>query len=522
MIDLGTLLRYYKREDIRKEIVRNAKDREVAVKFGDKGFGKRPDILNYPADIIELAKQGATSFHASEELWSNPLRLDPNMKRRDIEDLRQGWDLVIDIDCPYWGLGQITAWLIIKALKENGITSISLKFSGNKGFHIGVPFEVFPETIDGCETRSLFPEAARKIALYLLDFIGRNYIIVEPKHFIFGNKFKVNIDKLSKQLGKNTEELTIWECKNCKKRVKETKQTHEEVIIGSGDIDFMEEQHYKGKVKKGSFTKRTCGCSNPDHIKIFNVATLIDIDTILISSRHLYRMPYSLHEKSGLASLVFNPEKILNFKREFAKPDNIKVSKHRFLDKENVKSGEGTKLLNAALAFAPEEEKEEINLNKEYEMPKSALPTDFFPPCIKKILNGIEDGRKRSLFTLVNFLTCVGWDHDKIDALLKEWNKKNYEPLREVLIVGQLRYHKQQKKRILPPNCSNKMYYQDIGCCIPDNLCKKIKNPVNYAKIKVKGLQRDKGTVQRPRLTEEQKEMRRKYREKLKKRGQIV
>ncbi|MBW2980001.1 hypothetical protein KY360_01110 [Candidatus Woesearchaeota archaeon] len=516
MIGLSTTLRYYKREDIQKEIVNNAKDREVAVKFGDKGFGKRPDTLNYPADIIELAKQGATSFHASEELWTNPLRLDPNMRRKEIEDLRNGWDLVLDIDCPYWGLGQITAWLIIKALKENGISSISLKFSGNKGFHIGVPFEVFPDAIGGRETRSLFPEAARKIALYLLDFIGRNYIIVEPNHFIFGNRFKLNIEELSKQLGKSTEELTIWECKNCKKKVTETKQTHEEMIVGSDDVEFMNEQHYSGKVKKGSFTKRTCGCNNPDHMKIFNVATLIDIDTILISSRHLYRMPYSLHEKSGLASMVFNPEKILNFKREFANPDNVKVSKHRFLDKENVKQGEGAGLLNAALAFAPDEETEEISLKKEYEMPKSALPVEHFPPCIKKILNGIEDGRKRSLFTLVNFLTCVGWDHDKIEALLKDWNKKNQEPLREVLLVGQLRYHKQQKKRILPPNCANKMYYKDIGCCKPDNLCQKIKNPVNYAKRKV-GAREKAEKPKRPQLTEEQKEMRRKYREKLKK-----
>jgi len=39
MIGLSTTLRYYKREDIQNEIVRNAKDREVAVKFGDKGFG---------------------------------------------------------------------------------------------------------------------------------------------------------------------------------------------------------------------------------------------------------------------------------------------------------------------------------------------------------------------------------------------------------------------------------------------------------------------------------------------------
>ena len=173
-------------------------------------------------------------------------------------------------------------------------------------------------------------------------------------------------------------------------------------------------------------------------------------------------------------------------------------------------------MLDAALAFSMEEDKEEINIKKEYEIPKSALPVEHFPPCIKKILNGIEDGRKRSLFTLVNFLTCVGWDHDKIEALLKDWNKKNQEPLREVLLVGQLRYHKQQKKRILPPNCANKMYYQDIGCCMPDNLCNKIKNPVNYAKRKIKGSE-IKPKAERPKLTEEQKEMRRKFREKLKK-----
>ena len=34
-----------------------------------------------------------------------------------------------------------------------------------------------------------------------------------------------------------------------------------------------------------------------------------------ISSRHLYRMPYSLHEKSGLVSIPFNPEKVMLFRK---------------------------------------------------------------------------------------------------------------------------------------------------------------------------------------------------------------
>jgi hypothetical protein len=35
-----------------------------------------------------------------------------------------------------------------------------------------------------------------------------------------------------------------------------------------------------------------------------------------------------------------------------------------------------------------------------------------------------------------------------------------------------------KKKPILPPNC--KEFYQSIEICNPDELCSKIKNPVNY------------------------------------------
>jgi len=81
---------------------------------------------------------------------------------------------------------------------------------------------------------------------------------------------------------------------------------------------------------------------------------------------------------------------------------------------------------------------------------------------------------------------------EQIEEYLKKWNKNNSEPLREVSIKGQIRYHKTQKKKILPPNCSNNMYYLDLAICKPDALCKSIKNPVSYARVKAKKMNKKK------------------------------
>ena len=91
------------------------------------------------------------------------------------------------------------------------------------------------------------------------------------------------------------------------------------------------------------------------------------------------------------------------------------------------------------------------------------MPEQFFPPCVKLISNGLADGRKRSLFILINFLTSLGWGYKEIEDYLKEWNKKNTEQLRENYFVGQLRYHKAQKKNILAfgPYSADSFFTQD-------------------------------------------------------------
>ncbi|MBW2996062.1 hypothetical protein KY332_02045 [Candidatus Woesearchaeota archaeon] len=435
MIDIGTVLRHYKREDIQNELVFHSKNKEAVGSFKGEGYAKRPDTLTYPRDVLELVKQGITSFHASEELWSNPLQLDPLLKKQEIEQLRIGWDLVIDIDCPHWSYSKLITDLVIKAIKHYNIQAVSVKFSGNKGFHVGIPFEAFPQKIGEHDTSKMFPEYIRLIALYLKDMIKNVFL---KKVLEMENN---DIEKIAANLKKPIEEISTG-------------------------------------------TK-------------LNPEKMIDIDTILISGRHLYRMPYSLHEKSGLASIPIDPEKVLEFNKDQALPEKVTINTDlRFLNRENIAPNQAKDLFDKATEMMTVKKSMEEFQQKEtkYEdtIPETAIPEQFFPPCIKHILSGLEDGRKRALFILTNFLTSVGWGYDKIEARLKQWNKNNKEPLREVSLVGQLRYHKQNKKKILPPNCQNAMYYKDFSACKPDNLCNRIKNPVQYSKRKTYYLNKEK------------------------------
>ena len=451
---LSTTLSFYKRTDIRKEIVRFAQEKEIAIRYKEY-FGRRPDVLMYEEDVLELAKKKATSFHCSEELWTNPLSLRSDIKPKEMDELRKGWDLILDIDCAHFIYSKLAAHILVKILKEEGVSAVTCKFSGNKGFHLAVPWEAFPKTVNNTMTKNLFPEAPKKIAYYLRSklepALEKAILRVE----------KDSIEKIQEKTGLSFKELVI-----------------------------------NDKIQINKF---------------------LEIDTILIAPRHLYRMPYSLHEKSGLASVPVDINKILQFKKSQAQPENVKTN-ISFLER-NIKEGQANKLIIKAYDFSVEMDdltldKEELQEQKTFEAPESAVPEEFFPPCIKIILSGLKDGKKRSLFTLVNFLRSVGWSNEMIKNKLYEWNKKNPEPLREVILKSQLSQLKKTKEVIPPHNCPSKenTYYKDLGVCSPDNFCSKIKNPVQYAVRKHAVTSKKKGG--RPKLTEEQKEMRRKHREK--------
>jgi DNA primase catalytic subunit len=437
MLFLAKTLSFYKRKDIREELVRQAKDKEVAFRF-DEAFGKRPEVLTYPNDVLELAKQRVTSFHCSEELWKNPLQLSSTLRKEELDALRKGWDLVLDIDCKFFEYSKIAAHYTVQALKQNGVKSITAKFSGNKGFHIAVPFEAFPKSVGGEDLIHLFPEAARRIALYITEIIRKPL---------------------------------------------------------ADDIMKLEKNDFPSVMKKTGFSeediKRYELNEFGDKIPKLNVDPFLEIDTVLIAPRHLYRMPYSFHEKSQLISVPVDINTILSFEKEDAKPENVKVN-HPFLVRE-VSHPDAETLLRNAFDFAPQrsgwnemdDESPEKKYGKAtYSLPEKAIGEENFPPCIKLILNGLEDGRKRGCFVLINFLISCGWDYELIEKMLLDWNEKNTEPLRPQYILGQLRYAKQYKKVLPPPNCNNLSYYKSFSICKPDDLCKQVKNPLQYAKRK--------------------------------------
>src|SRR3990167_2910508 len=81
------LIKYYSNKKVQEFLLNISKNREVAVKFQDN-FGKRPDTLQFENDVLEFVKKGATSFHISEEHWSNPLLLKSGMTKSQLDSLK--------------------------------------------------------------------------------------------------------------------------------------------------------------------------------------------------------------------------------------------------------------------------------------------------------------------------------------------------------------------------------------------------------------------------------------------------
>ncbi len=503
MIPVQSVLKYYARRDVQEEIALCAREREVAPKYGEH-FGKRPDTIQYPNDVFELAKKGATSFHCSEERWKNPLQLSATLSKQQQDELRSGWDLLIDIDCPHWEFSKLIAHAVVESLQAHGISCMSCKFSGNKGFHIGVPFEAFPKKVQDKETRILFPDIARIIAGYLVDAIDRKGVLTKKM-------LSYDFSTLQNITGKSYHELVVDVCSGCGEPSQVPAKKFEYICPQCLNREISEDDELlksckkcaKPMEKKALEKSRQCGkCGAKEFISKFNLRLIMNIDAILISPRHLFRMPYSLHEKTGLVSLPIDSDRILMFEKEQAKIEALKISSQRFLDPTKAHTEEAALLFEAALSWHAQQIHNhelrqtlkrtvfERQREMSFEQISQAIPKELFPPCILLLEKGITDGKKRALFILVNFLCSVGWDYAAIEEYLVAWNKKNNPPLKEVVLLGQLRYHKQHAKKVLPPNCDNEMYMKGIGVCRPDGFCARIKNPANYAIVKARQLEK--------------------------------
>ncbi|MBR9681133.1 MAG: hypothetical protein GOU98_04925 [Candidatus Altiarchaeota archaeon] len=365
-MDLERVKAYYAREDVAIELAKFGQNRELVGRFANGGYSKRPSTVFYPGDVVRMAKNGIVSFHASVELWNNPLTLET--------DKRSGWDFLIDLDSENLDKSRQAADALIELLKAHGVTSVFTKFSGRSGFHIFVPWKAFDSSLS-----ESFPEIPRALGKYLEGYLK---------------------DELPK-----------------------------------------------------------------------NVMGDVHIDSVAISSRHLMRAPYSLNEKSWLVSI---PVKDPWFNLDDAKPENVKV-KPFVLD---AKKGEAMNIVDLAVDYVKRREIKPVYEHRHSQL-TTKVPEEFFSPCIKKILKGLADGRKRGDFIIRAYLSNLGWNFDEIEKLVLEWNKKNKPPLRENYLKSQIRWHKRQKTKLLPPNHDRDGFYKDMGVYSVE--CERTKNPVVYS-----------------------------------------
>jgi hypothetical protein len=332
------------------------------------------------------------------------MQLSTGLKPEELDNLRRGFDFIVDIDAKIkLEHAAIAAKVVCDFLKDRGIKP-SVKFSGSRGFHIGVAGNAFPEKIDFKETKNRYPEILQAMAGYV---------------------------------SQNVKETIL-----------------EELIKFEGGVAAL------------------ISCAKS--VSELSPYEFIDIERNW-GSRHLFRMPYSLHPKFWLVSLPMDPHELKKFDKEMARPENVTSATDFLINKE----GEGADFLIKALEWKLKQPKEDatksIGIRRKSDV---VVPEEQFPPCIKLILNGLLDGKKRSLFTLISFLRTMNWKPGDIEKRIEEWNAKNAPPLSERSIKTQLKWHFRQARDLLPANCSSDMFYRSMGVCSPDMYCSK--NPVNY------------------------------------------
>lgn len=476
---------YYSRPEIQKAIYEFSKNREICPRYFE-GFGKRPDIFEYPGDIFELTKKGATSFHCSEEIWEDPLKIQTGMSEKELNNLRTGWDLLIDIDCKWFDYSKLAAKAIISTMKNYGIKNVGLKFSGSKGFHIIVPWKSFPKELAGEKTKNLFPELPRKIVSFLRFKAEEEMKNSLPEDFyeqfkdvkirrgkkcrncknVANNFFLINYicPKCSRQEFKKLleDDKKVYKCPDCRTQF-EIKDSRE--IFECSNCNISSE-------------KNPANFSRNIEVDLFD---LMGLDLVLVSPRHLFRMPYSLHEKTALVSVVISEDKLEEFDMKDADPSKIKIK--NFIPDSKEKEAES--FVREALDWCKENElKKGISGEKisgkyaEFQPVKLLnLSDEHFPPSVKKILDGVSDGRKRVLFVLINLFRSIGIEKEELEKRLYDWNKKNEVPLKDGYIKSQLLWA-YRNKPVLPPNFSSE-YYKGLGI-IPTPEETRMKNPVNY------------------------------------------
>lgn len=408
------ILEYYSNDFVNRQILGSSIDREIAGAFWDGTYDQRPNILQFPSDIIQMAKKGVTSFHYSVEHWTNAMSIVTGTDNYD--RLRKGWDVLIDIDSKMTiEESKIAATLVCRLLEKYGIKNYGIKFSGRRGFHIILPWVMFPKAIDYNDAAKMYPAVPRIISRFIRKKIRQELL-----------------EELIKTKG-----------------AKSLFSMFEEVPEKISPYFFVEIEKDWG-------------------------------------NRHMFRAPYSLNEKTWLVSTPLAFSQIKDFDPKNAEPRHVIANSNTFPDFFRGEENEAQDLLLEAMDWYTTVKKEKPRQKKQIIVWEQKITEEYFPPCIKNIISGMSDGRKRSIFTLVNFLRMANWSWTEIEGKVMEWNDKNRPPLPRSIVLSQLRWS--QTNQRTTANCppDGDLFYTDTGICRPDKTCTAgtnkiaIKNPVVY------------------------------------------
>ncbi len=405
------IFNYYSSDYVAEQLAMNAQDREVAYCFENGAYDQRPAVLQYKSDIMPLVKKGITSFHYSVEHWTSPMALSTGMQASRYSELRKGWDLIIDMDSKIGMIGsQLCAAEIMKFLKRMKVQNAGIKFSGSRGFHICLTWNMFPQDVNFKPLSKQYPDIPR----ILVNFIRENIKESLMKSLLAAKPAK----ELLELIGEAPSELSPF--------------------------------------------------------------FFVDVENTW-GSRHMFRAPFSLNEKKWLVSVPINENQIKDFSESMALPKNVVKQKHPLFFRGQENEAEG--LLIQALDWFSKQPKELPRKDKKVSY-ENKIPEEMFPPCIKLAFQGLADGRKRTVFTLANFLRMMNWSWPEIEDRMLQWNEKNAPPLQTNLILTQIRSYMRNEYK--PGNCDSGQFITSIGLCQPDVICKSntdkitIKNPIAY------------------------------------------
>ncbi len=153
---------------------------------------------------------------------------------------------------------------------------------------------------------------------------------------------------------------------------------------------------------------------------VSSVATNGSLDTRIYDRRRLFRLPNSIHHRSGLYKVELTHDELKTL--SIAEIMELATAPRQLGHSERLPASVKTR--SALRKYLM------ITKKKHATRPVEPLKIDRCPPCIEELLKGVSKGiRNNAAMVLASYLLQTGEEYDTILGKLLEWNSRLSEPL---------------------------------------------------------------------------------------------